>query len=180
MPNQPETRIAESQFDTSYLGLYKGLFTTLDGLVRGRVEVTLTPTKEGVATITLSSGDIIELKSARVKLTVDNKVNQLRFSSEGLSATNATLEFSVNEDGSLPVIGNVSFDNRASDILIAKHLARAPLTPITGTYVRTSGSGGFPTSGRTWNVMSIGEGDSQDYMTQVSYGGQVYTGTSST
>lgn len=166
-------RIALDQFDNSYLGVYKGLFTTNDGLTRGKVVVTLLSTNEGIAQIILSTGEMIELKSNRVKLTLDNTVSDLRFSSEGLSNIDASLDFSVEEDGRNPVISNVNFDNKASDILIAKNLSRAPLTPITGTYVRTAGSGGFPSSGRTWNVMAIGTGD-QNFAVQISYGGRVY------
>ncbi|MGJ8593170.1 MAG: fibrobacter succinogenes major paralogous domain-containing protein [Aquaticitalea sp.] len=171
---QPEDRIVQNQFDNSHLGVYKGLFTTNDGLTRGSVEVILTPANEGIATITLSSGEQIELKSSRVKLTADNKINELRFSSEGLNAINVALEFSVDGNGTEPAISNVSFDNQASDILIAKNLSRAPLTPITGTYVRTAGTGGFPTSAKTWNVMSIGEGSGQNFATQVFYAGRIY------
>lgn len=166
-------RIAQDQFDNSYLGVYKGLFTTNDGLTRGKVVVTLLSTNEGIAQITLSTGEMIELKSNKVKLTLDNTVNDLRFSSEGLSNIDASLEFSVEEDGRNPVISNVNFDNKASDILIAKNLSRAPLTPITGTYVRTAGSGGFATTGLTWNVMAIGTGD-QNFAVQISYGGRVF------
>ena len=167
------SRVAQDQFDNSYLGVYKGLFTTNDGLTRGKVIVTLLSTNEGIAQIYLSTGEMIELKSTRVKLTLDNTVNGLRFSSEGLSNIDATLEFSVEENGMNPIISNVNFDNKASDILIAKNLSRAPLTPITGTYVRTAGTGGFPNSGRTWNVMAIGTGD-QNFAVQVAYGGRVY------
>ena len=173
-PGEPEVRIAQNQFDTSHLGVYKGLFATNDGMIRGTVEVTLTPSNQGIAKITLSSGEQFELKSSRVKLTVDNKVSNLRFSSEGLNAINVNLEFSVNADGSQPAISNVAFDNQASDILIAKNLSRAPLAPITGTYVRTAGSGGFPNTARTWNIMSIGEGAGQTFALQIAFGGRVY------
>ncbi|MEZ4802915.1 MAG: hypothetical protein R2797_09075 [Gelidibacter sp.] len=171
--------MAADQFDNSYLGLYKGLFSTNDGLTRGTVVVTLSPSNEAIAKITLSSGVMVELKSSSIKLTADNTISNLHFSSEGLSNINATLDFSVGGDGTNPVISDVNFDNKASDILIAKNLSRAPLTTVTGTYMRTAGTGGFPTSGRTWNVMSVGFGD-QTYSTQIWYGGRLYNTTDST
>lgn len=169
-------RLAAGQFDDSYLGVYKGLFSTNDGLTRGSVVVTLSPNNEAVAQVTLSSGETIELVSSKVKLTADNKVSNLRFSSVGLSPVSATLDFSVDGNGMNPSVSNVMFDNKESDILIAKNLSRVPLTPITGTFDCTdcaSQGVGFPNN-RTWNIMSIGTGN-QSYMTQVSYGGRIYT-----
>lgn len=168
-----EVRLAASQYDNSYLGVYKGLFSTNDGLTRGSVVVTLSPTNEAIAQLTLSTGEMIELKSSRIKLTADNTVDNLRFSSAGLSNFDATLNFSVEGNGDNPVISNVTFDNKASDVLIAKNLSRAPLNTITGTYMRTAGSGSFPISGRTWNVMTAGSGN-QTYSTQIWYGGVLY------
>ncbi|MEZ4802914.1 MAG: CUB domain-containing protein [Gelidibacter sp.] len=172
--DETSTRIADDQYDNSYLGVYKGLFSTNDGLTRGSVVVTLSPSNDAIAQIILSTGEQIELKSNKVKLTVDNTISNLRFSSAGLSTIDATLDFSVEGDGLNPLISNVNFDNKESDVLIAKNLSRAPLTPITGTYVRTAGTGGFPTSGRTWNVMSIGAGEDQNFAVQVWYGGRLY------
>lgn len=175
--NDSDVRLASDQFDNSYLGVYKGLFSTNDGLIRGSVVMTLLPSNEAVAQLTLSSGEIIELKSSRVKLTLDNSVENLNFSSAGLSNINVTLNFSVNGDGANPVISNVSFDNKQSDILIAKNLSRVPLTPITGTFDCTDCASqgiGFP-NGRTWNVMAIGAGNNQNFAVQVAYGGRIYT-----
>ncbi|MGJ8593729.1 MAG: hypothetical protein ACSHXF_14350 [Aquaticitalea sp.] len=171
-------RLVSSQYDDSYLGVYKGLFSTNDGLTRGSVVVTVSPNNEALAQITLSSGEMIELKSSRVKLTVDNTISNLSFSSEGLNAKIATLNFSVEGNGANPAISDVNFENQESDILIAKNLSRAPLNTITGTYMRTAGTGGFPTSGRTWNIMSVGR-DNQTYSTQIWYGGRLYNTTDS-
>ena len=172
------TRIAADQYDNSYLGVYKGLFSTNDGLTRGSVIVTLMPGSEGEAQINLSSGEQILLKSRPAKLTTDQKVSQLQFSSEGLSSRVSTFEFSVDGNGANPVIANTRFDAQDSGILIAKNLQRSPLTPITGTYACSdcaSNSVGFPSSNRTWNIMSIGTGDGQNFMVQVYYGGRLYT-----
>ena len=175
---QPESRISQYQFDNSYLGVYKGVFTTNDGLTRGNVHVTLSPSGEGIAQITLSSGELVELKSKRLKLSVDNMISNLRFSSEGLNELVSTFDFSVEGNGANPIISNVFFDNKDSNVLIAKNLSRAPLAPITGTYVRTSGTNGFPINGLTWNIMAIGAGNGQNFALQVSYGGRVYTSAS--
>ncbi len=173
------TRLAADQFDDSHLGEYKGLFTTVDGLTRGSVVVILTPTNEGVAQITLSTGEVVELKSLPVKMTADNTVSNLRFSSLGLSSIEAELNFSVEANGLNPMISDVSFDNKESDILIAKNLSRAPATAITGTYDCTNCAEvgvGFP-NGRTWNVMTMGAGGNTTYAVQISYDGRVYNTT---
>lgn len=174
---EPNDRNALGQYDESYLGVYKGLFTTNDGLTRGSVILSLLNNNEPSADLKLSSGEVIELKSSEGKL-----VGDYHFATDGTGPINASFDFLVNEDGTSPSISNVVFDSKSSNILIAKELARAPLNTITGTYMRTSGSGGFPTSGRTWNIMSIGAGD-QTYGTQIFYGGNIYntmpTGTQS-
>ncbi|MCK7590874.1 CUB domain-containing protein [Subsaxibacter sp. CAU 1640] len=167
-------RIASDQYDNSYFGVYKGMFTTNDGLTRGNIVINLSPNSEGFAILALNSGETIELKSRTPKLTLDNTVSNLSFSSVGYSDIDSTFEFSVESDGLNPVITNVTLDNKESDIYIAKNLSRAPVSPITGTYVRTAGTGGFPTTGRTWNVMSIGAGDGQVFAVQIAYGGRVY------
>ncbi|MCK7590586.1 CUB domain-containing protein [Subsaxibacter sp. CAU 1640] len=172
------TRLAAGQYDNSYLGVYKGLFSTNDGLIRGTVTVSLMPGSEGEAQIDLSSGEQILLKSRPAKLTMDQKVSQLQFSSEGLSSIHSTFEFSVDGDGTNPLVNNTNFDTRASDILIAKNTQRLPLMPITGTYACTDcavNGQGFPNSNRTWNIMSIGAGEGQNFMVQVFYGGRIYT-----
>ncbi|MGJ8593064.1 MAG: CUB domain-containing protein [Aquaticitalea sp.] len=171
-------RLAFTSFDTSYLGTYKGVFTTQDGLTRGSLVLTLNENQEGNAQLTLSTGEVIALQSNRVKLTADNKVSNLQFSSASSNASAASFEFSVEGDGQQPRVTNVFLNSNSSDILIAKNLQRAPLTPIVGTYVCTNCQEvgqGFPVNNLTWNVMSIGEGDDQNFMIQLSYGGRVYT-----
>src|SRR5690606_38141816 len=175
--DDPNDRLVSGQYDSSYIGLYKGLFTTNDGLIRGSVEVAISPTNEGTAQIKLSSGELIQLKSNKAKLTVDNRIANLHFSSEGLSSTGASLKFSVDGDGIDPMISDVLFDTKESNILIAKNLSRIPLTPLTGTFDCTNCAAvgiGFP-NGRTWNIMSIGSGNNQNFMLQVSYGGRIYS-----
>lgn len=169
-----ETRLATDQFDDSYFGVYKGMFTTNDGFTRGSVVLSLYPNNEGTAQVTLSTGEIVELKSRQPKLTLDNTISDLVFSSTGLSSTDMYLKFSVEEDGLNPAISSVTFDNQESNIFIAKNLSRAPVSPITGTYMRSSGGGSFPISGRTWNVMSIGAGNDQNFAVQIWYGGVIY------
>ena len=121
--NDTTERLASDQYDNSYLGIYKGLFTTNDGLTRGTVEITMSPTNGAAAQIKLNTGEIIELKSSNVKVTLDNTVENLSFSSNGLSSTNASLKFSVEGDGSSPMISDVVFDNQESNILIVKNLS---------------------------------------------------------
>jgi hypothetical protein len=172
-------KIAFGQNDNSYLGNYRGVFTTNDGLTRGSVDITLTSNHEGIAKITLSTGEIIELQSNKVKLTSDNTVSNLRFVSG--SNLETSFDFSVNGDGQEPSVSNVDFGSKPSDVFIAKNTQRAPLTPITGTYSCSNCSAvgqGFPRSGLTWNIMSIGAGNNQNFITQLSYGGRVYTSPS--
>lgn len=178
----PNAGLSMDQYDNSYLGLYRGLFTTNDGLKRGSVEIILLPNHTGQAKISLQTGEQISLFSNTPILTLDDKINNLGFSTESSSSLQLNFEFSVSGDGQNPEVSNVNFESRESNILIAKNTQRLPLTPITGTYVCTNCSAngvGFPSQNRTWNVMSIGTGNNQNFMAQVFYGGRIYNSPAS-
>ncbi|MCK7590510.1 fibrobacter succinogenes major paralogous domain-containing protein [Subsaxibacter sp. CAU 1640] len=157
---------------------YKGIFTTVEGTKRGTISMTVDNTHMATAILRLQSGESIELRSDAPLFT---EGTTLHFQSMG--AQDVSWNFSADEDGSNPQVTDVRVANEEASVLMARESATAPVTPITGTYSCDNCNAigvGFPTNNLTWNMMSIGEGDSQNYMTQVSYGGRVYTGSSNT
>ncbi|MCK7591906.1 fibrobacter succinogenes major paralogous domain-containing protein [Subsaxibacter sp. CAU 1640] len=154
--------------------LYRGVFTNTEGTKRGSIEMTVNDT-DGMATavLTLKSGATIELRSTAA---LYGSNDPILFNSTGSSDVSWMLI--TDSDGNNPIVTDVRFNNEDADVLMARSTAAAPATPVTGSYnCDNCGSigVGFPNTNLTWNVMTIGEGDQQNIMTQVAYGGRVYT-----
>ncbi|RMA59010.1 hypothetical protein [Ulvibacter antarcticus] len=168
--------------EDSNLGTYKGVFTTNNSEYRAIVNINLPLdqiTKQAtnvypIASITLNTGDtFIARSTTRVENGLD--ITNLEFSSKDLSFT-----FSVNSDGTNPVVNNVVFLDLESAILIAKHSSKAPVVPITGTYECTV-CNDFPGMNigetQTFNMIYTGAGSGTTTMTtQVVLGGQSWNG----
>ncbi|MBX2829034.1 MAG: hypothetical protein KTR22_12790 [Flavobacteriaceae bacterium] len=119
--------------ENSNLGTYKGVFTTLDSKFRGVVAVHLPhesnqKLKYPYASVKMTDGETYLAKAQQL---VDDKafVDQLWFESEDIA-----FSFTVNANGSDPIISNVTFKGKPSDIVVLKETALAPVTPVTGTY----------------------------------------------
>ncbi|RMA59009.1 hypothetical protein [Ulvibacter antarcticus] len=182
MLDKQENLKYELATENSNLGSYKGVFTTNNSEYRAIVDINLPLTQLSkqatsvypIASITLNTGETFVAKAtARVENGLD--ITNLEFISEDLSFT-----FVVNADGSNPVVSNVVFRDLESAILIAKHSSRAPITPITGTYVCVA-CNDHPslnnTSTQTFNmVFSVPDGVGT-VTTQAVLGSTVFNGT---
>jgi len=160
-------------FDTETV--YKGIFTNIEGTKRGKIEMRVDAENMATALLTLHTGATIELMNASALFKNEQPV---LFTSMG--NTEASWQLTTDRNGNNPVISNVLLDNEPGDVLMARATAAAPVTPITGTYECFNCDlvgVGFPTTNLTWNMMSVGEGDSQNFLTQVAYGGRIYNTT---
>lgn len=171
-------RQALMESDT-YIGIYKGVFTTNNSSYRATVEIII-PNSSSVtddvvnqptAILTLVDGTTVTATAQPD--TADNvEIENLRFSSNELS-----FQFSVNLDGTNAEISNVLFNQEDAAILVTKHSNRAPITPVTGTYVCTECQGhpylntNFQQS---WNV--IIDENTGVMMSQVAFGPYVFNG----
>ena len=141
---------------------YKGIFTNVEGTKRGTIQMNVDETDMATAILTLQNGETIELRSDAPLFTENTNVH---FHSTG--AQDASWNFSSEADGSNPTVTDVRMENEDASVLMAIESAAAPVSPITGTYSCDNCSSigvGFPNTNLTWNMMSIGEGDSEEFM----------------
>ncbi len=168
-----------SEFKTN-IGTYKGVFTTLDSEFRGQIEVKIMKPNSNsfaknyhIAKIILQTGDVIYATSNE-KFRPNYPIDQAIFMSNEL-----IFNFSVDGDGSNPIISNVIYNNTAADIMIAKHTNLAPVEPITGTYFCFACDGHPILDGtdQTFNMMFTTDASGiSEITTQVLYDGLVYDG----
>ena len=120
----------------SNIGIYKGVFTTLDSKERATVEITIadatrfasTYGNRATAVLNFEKGNTLTATAVRA-IELGESIQDLVFESKELSFV-----FSVENDGNSPTISNVSYNNTPSDILIVKHSTRNPVNPVLGTF----------------------------------------------
>lgn len=161
----------------SNIGIYKGVFTTLDSKERATVEITITDATRFAATygnratavLKFEKGNTVTATAVRA-IELGESIQDLVFESPELSFV-----FSVENDGNSPTISNVSYNNTPSDILIVKHSTRNPVNPILGTFICTVCNGNTTVTNavsQTFN-MTITAGD---VATQAVVDGSSYQG----
>lgn len=177
--NEDESEIVSvtdvSKYDNSNLGVYKGVFTTLDANNRGEITIMFNENSLATAQLDLSDGQSIALKSKSL-VASGSAVTDLEFASES-SLNKVTFNFSVEKDGTNPGILNVKFNGKDSDILVGKDTSNRPIRPITGTYDCTNCSTiypGFSNSPKTFNILRINGGNNRSFATQITYNGRVF------
>lgn len=150
---------------------YKGIFTTIDGQNRGTLDVTLA--QDGLsatADLTLSTGEIVSLFTDQISTIGDTK--EIEFNSNELSFTMIT----GNEGETLEATA-VTFRGSESSLLVAQNTERAPVTPVTGTYVCTTCAGPVDNSmTQTFNFMFVTADGDSSITTQTALGMTVYNG----
>ena len=161
----------------SNIGIYKGVFTTLDSKERATVEITITDATRFAATygnratavLKFEKGNTVTATAVRA-IELGESIQDLVFESPELSFV-----FSVENDGNSPTISNVSYNNTPSDILIVKHSTRNPVNPVLGTFICTGCNGNTTVTNavsQTFN-MTITAGD---VATQAVVDGSSYQG----
>ncbi len=178
LTNQEQDLTQELANNKSNLGLYKGVFTTVDSKYRAKVDIifpnknilaaSVNPTNYPTATLTTQDGDVYEAK-ANKKVYKGEAISNLEFSSKAFKFT-----FSADEYGENVTVENVVFKNTSSSILAAKSTSENPIVNFTGTYNCVDCGNPEP---MTFNVMisNDGTGD-QTYSTQMNFNGQTYFG----
>ena len=127
----------------SNIGVYKGVFTTLDSKERATVVVTITDAttfapiygSKATAVLHFEKGNTISATAIR-PIEIGQAIDELEFTSTALN-----FMFSVESDGKSPSVSNVTYKNKPSDILIVKHSTRNPVNPVLGTFVCTGCNG---------------------------------------
>ena len=108
---------------------YKGIFTTVNGVDRGTLDVTLNEDgRSATADLTLATGEVVRIFTDQVSDLGNTK--EISFTSNELSFTMTT-----GGEEEILEINTVSFRGAESSILASRNTERAPVNPITGTYV---------------------------------------------
>lgn len=153
-----------STHDNSNLGLYRGVFSTLDSSKRGTFDLEI---KEGAnSRASLTTVDGMEYKFSTSEIIEDNTnvINAL-FVGEGVS-----FQFSVDRDGSNPRFSEVIFQGSDAALKGLKETSRLAVTAQTGTWTCTTGCSGT----NTWNLaftVGDGTGDTADITTMIMLNG---------
>jgi len=182
--NTDAVNLSASIFQESNIGMYKGVFTTLDGEQRGAIEINIPdfnlPTIGFLADpypraiLNLSNGQQYILRS-NTPMSSGALVNNVEFVSNSVH-----FNFSVAANGSNPSVSNVVFNGLESDIIVRKHTDRAPAMAIPGTFACTD-CGSHPVLGtgttQTFNLlMFTTPGGDTDFDTQVTLGMNAFNG----
>lgn len=128
-----------AQYQNTPLGSYKGVFSTADSEERGTVVIQNLNSTNSSATITYTNGITEEFSAT------PQEGNTILFSSG-----NTSFKFTVNEDGSNPLISEAVKDNKPSFITIVKENTRDAVSMFTGTF-ETDASVGAATG--TWSIV---------------------------
>ncbi|WP_435578685.1 hypothetical protein [Gilvibacter sp.] len=142
-----------SSTDNSNLGLYRGVFSTMDSSERGTFDLEIKKGNVSRASLTLVNG--MEYKFQTSELIEENmNVVEALFVADG-----ASFKFSVKRDGSNPTFSDVTFMGAEAAFKGLKETSRSPVTAQTGTWTCGAGCSG---SG-TWNLAFNSGDGSGDY-----------------
>ncbi|MDT0687440.1 hypothetical protein [Autumnicola psychrophila] len=171
-----ETQVAEGLYDNSNLGIYEGVFTTLDGKQRATVLIEMNGKDNPLVAFGFPDGQLKSFRSdAKASKASDDAI---QFSGEDFS-----FDFSVEEDGSNPIVSNAIYMGKEGDVVIVKETSKAAVETKTGTYRCLNGCEDHPDLGKggtqTFNSIatSDGMGNGADFILQVTLKNEVFPGT---
>ncbi len=127
------TKFERGDFDNDNLGIYKGLITTTNSEMRATVHLTLNGKSAPVVEFGYPSGNKEVVRSTE-KTTKGQSINKMSFE-EG----DFKFNFSVDEDGSNPVMSDITYKGMPADALMAKETSKAAVQAKTGSYTCESG-----------------------------------------
>lgn len=123
-----ETQNNQGVFDNSKLGVYKGVFTTLDGQSRATLQIELDGKNDPTAEFNFPDSNKASLSSGN-QVSKSASTDKIKFSD-----TDFSFDFSVEEGGLNPIVSNVTYKGQKGDVIILKETSKAPVSPKTGTY----------------------------------------------
>lgn len=168
-----ENQLSQGSYDKTDLGIYKGVFTTLDGQNRATVYIQLDAKGKATAEFGFPDGTKAPVSSAQKA--AKGKVGSMSF-----SGNNFSFDFKVDSNGANPVVSNVTYMGEKGDIIIAKETSKAAVVTKTGVYECTSDCSNHPELGepgaiQTFNTMLTGASNS-DMQVQFTLNRNSYSG----
>jgi len=152
---------------------YRGVLSTYDGKLQGKIFIEIPKGRTPIATVKLSTGDQLLIKgkykeSTKEELIIHFESNRMLFD---LNVVDEPLEAQIE---------NAVVDNKVTSIIAFKHTSRAPVVPIDGTYQCTDcGGSTFLNQGKqqTFNFVFVSDpSGNTNITTQVNLGTNMYTG----
>ncbi|MEO2064308.1 MAG: hypothetical protein ABGW97_15095 [Christiangramia sp.] len=178
-----EEQLASGALDNSSLGIYKGLFTTLDGQNRATILITLNGISTPTVEFLMPDGDK-NIVRASENVGKGQVVDGLSFN-EG----DFKFNFNVNKDGSNPTITDITYMGKEGDAILLKETSKGAVETKTGTYTCEFGCYGdeedptphpelgAPGARQTFNIMLADAGDgSSDITMQIILNRRTYEG----
>ncbi len=166
-----EDQVAEGLFDNSSLGIYEGVFTTLDGSYRSTVAIQLDGKNVPTVSFLFPDGTKSSIKAAS---NLKAQAGTINFSNDKFN-----FDFSVEEDGTNPEVTNVTYAGKKGDIIIFKETSKGAVSPKTGTYDCVDCEGhpelGEPGALQTFNVV-LTAGAESDMEIQLTLNDHTYYG----
>lgn len=170
-----DEQVAAGMFDNSNLGIYEGVFTTLDGQNQATIRIEMDSKNNPLVMFVFPEGDMKSFRSN--SKAAKNQINNLHFESDSFE-----FDFDVNDDGSNPVVSNITYMEKKGDVIIFKETSKSAVSPRTGTYSCID-CGTHPDLGvgktQTFNaVLRDGVGSPEsNWDFQFTLGSKVYLGT---
>lgn len=166
--------------EKSNLGMYKGVFTTLDSQYRATVEINLPKANSETAGNELPQAKV-KLHTGELYTAYANEIIETDMGTISLSFNSNELSFDlqVGDKGGSAIISNVIFMDKESDIIVIKDSQRAPVTPITGVFNCTV-CNGHPKLGQgltqTFNFILSSPDGTGSIITQSTLGPNTFNG----
>ena len=161
-----------SIYDEDDMGIYKGVFTTLDSELRGVVTISIVNTSSPVAVIKMTNGTTIRLESNTYSN--GDRINDLVFTynpSED-AYQSMSLNFTVSVNGNNPIVSNVRLNGVLGYISVIKEKSYSAVSPTTGTYTCV-----LCTQPTTFSAITYVENGQLLVSTQLIFNGELYLGS---
>lgn len=172
-----ESQLSEGVFDDSNLGSYKGVFTTLDGQNRATIAIELDGKNNPSVSFGFPDGTKAALTSAQ-KTQKGQEISSMKFSGEDFE-----FDFSVEENGTNPIITNITYMGSKGEGIVAKETSKSAVVAKTGTYTCLNCNHpelGKPGARQTFNSLAVtqgGMGNGAEFTLQVTLNSRTYPGT---
>lgn len=136
------TLVKQGKYDNSNLGVYKGVFTSLDGQYRSTVVIELDGKNQPNIVFGFPDGSRMQARSN------ESMSRAMSTGTATFTGDNFSLDFTVNDDGTEPKVTNVTYMGQKGDVIVMKETSRNAITPRTGTYSCNSGCENHPDLGK--------------------------------
>lgn len=163
------------KYDRSSIGLYKGVFTTLNAKYRGTVEIRIPPSSDRNNTIIypsaslfLQNGTEIELKGQEI-VEDGEEIVDLEF-----LGSKAGFLLSVDSNGNTVVVSDAVYLGMEAGITALKETSQEALAPVSGTWNCTACNVFMTGTDQTFNMITTSAG--AVITTQTTLNGTLYDG----